>query len=232
MAILVTSGRAALAAALAARTIHFAWGRGEAWWNTTAEMIATFAGAPQVVALPHAPVAALVVKSQDGVVVYATPADYTWDAATGLVTRVPTGTIPAGATVKVEVGYGRPDPSSAAITLLDEAGRRIANSVQHVVPDVAGVLQTADGNKWTVSPIPTRHLYMSVLYEFAEASDQTIREMGIFVDTMLAAGVPAGQPYLAPAEVADPGILLLTDRFAPIVRSPATRQGFTFVVTL
>lgn len=231
MAILVTSGRAALAASLKARAIHFAWGRGESWWNSTAQVVASFAGSPQTITLPHAPVAAVVVTSPDGVV-YESPADYTWDTASGRITRVITGDISAGAEVKVAVTYGRPDPGSAVVALIDELGRRVANTVEHVVPDAAGALQTADGNRWTISPVPTRHLYLSVLFEFAEESDQVIREMGIFVDTVRKVGVPAGQPYLQPANIDDEGMLFLADRIVPITRSPATRQGFTFVVTL
>ncbi|UYO50336.1 hypothetical protein KQX64_07110 [Rhodopseudomonas palustris] len=232
MAILVTSGRAALAAALKARAIHFAWGRGEPWWNTTGEVTAPFAGSPQSITLPHAPVAGVEVASSDGSIVYASPADYTWDALSGRITRVITGSIPAGATVKVTATYGRPDPGSGATALLDEVGRRVANSVEHVVPDENGLLQTADGNRWTISPVPTRHLYLSVLFEFAEAADQVIREMGIFINTVRAPGLPAALPYLAPGDILDPGTAFLIDRFAPIIRSPATRQGFTFVVTL
>jgi hypothetical protein len=232
MAILVNSGRAAMAAALKLRSFHFAWGRGETWWNSSGESTRVFAGSPQVIALAHAPVVALTLKSADGTVIYDETADYIWNSATGVITRVPSGAIPAGGTVKVEYAYGRPDVPSAATALVDEVGRRVANSVQHVVPDPAGLLETADGNKWTVSPIATRYLYLSVLFQFSEAVSDTIREMGIFMDTAAAAGIPPGQQYLRPVEIADIGTLVLLDRLNPIIRSPSTRQGFSFVITI
>ena len=121
MARLVTSGRAALAAALKTRPIHFAWGRGEAWWNTRAELTATFAGAPQQIALPHAPVAAVVVSpAADPAAPYQTPEDYIWDAKTGVITRVIGGAIASGAAVKITVDYGRPVPPVDGTALLAE----------------------------------------------------------------------------------------------------------------
>jgi hypothetical protein len=52
------------------------------------------------------------------------------------------------------------------------------------------------------------------------------------MDTVAAVGVPAGQVYLLPADVANPGTMLALERRAPIVRSATTRQMFEFVLEL
>lgn len=232
MARLVTSGRAALAAALKTRPIHFAWGRGEPWWNTRAELTAQFAGAPQQIALPHAPVAAVMVTSVDGTVIHQTPNDYVWDGKTGSITRVIGGGIASGAEVKVSVDYGRPLPPAEGTALLAEVGRRQAKTLEFVTLDPAGEIMTPDKLRWSISTTPTRHLCIHARFDFADAPDETIRELGVFIDTIAREGVPAAQPYLLPVEVADPGIAFLLDYLEPAVRSSAARPGYTYVITL
>ncbi|WP_460418874.1 phage tail sheath subtilisin-like domain-containing protein [Pseudomonas sp. microsymbiont 2] len=59
--------------------------------------------------LEHGALQSLTVKNNAGDTTYQAPADYTADLLTGLVKRVPGGTIPANATVKVD--YTHADPS-------------------------------------------------------------------------------------------------------------------------
>ena len=151
MATLVTSGKAALAAALKSRDIHFAWGRGETWWNADIDITAAFAGTPQAIALQHAPVAEIAVSPPAGGDPYVENDDYVWNGASGRITRVITGAIPSGATVRITGKYGRPDPGSSLTALIDEVGRRVASTVVTVVPDPDGLLSTSDGNRWSAS---------------------------------------------------------------------------------
>jgi hypothetical protein len=55
--------------------------------------------------------------------------------------------------------------------------------------------------------------------------------MAIYIDTVAAAGVPVGQFYLLPAQVAQPGILLTAERRAPLVREAYSRPMLEYVVT-
>ena len=55
--------------------------------------------------LPRGGITSLVLKSADGNTTYSAETDYAADAATGLVTRLDTGTIPAGATAKASYSY-------------------------------------------------------------------------------------------------------------------------------
>ncbi|MCX8018248.1 MAG: hypothetical protein N2690_10170, partial [Rhodocyclaceae bacterium] len=95
MAILTHSGRAALAAAVKNETLHLALGRGQPWWDTQATLERAF-DAQGRIALPHAPVAQLVVKSPDGQTTYVAGQDYTLDAQQGVITRLSAGAIAAG----------------------------------------------------------------------------------------------------------------------------------------
>lgn len=232
MALLVNSGREGLSAALKSRTMYFAWGRGDSWWGQTEVKNVTFAGSPERVTLEHTPIATLTLKDANNALTYETPRDFTFNANTGAVTRVNGGQIAPGASVQAQVQYGTPALGSGETALVNEVGRRIASSIEFVVPDDNGNISTPGGQRWTISTTATRYLYTSVLFDYLEAKDETIREVGIFVDGTRAAGVPEGQLYLTPDQVAEPGYLLLLDRFAGKVRSPSERQGFSYVLVI
>lgn len=160
MAILTTTGRAALAAAIRARTLHLAWGEG----------------------------------------------DPLWDSA--------------------------PIPESLAATaLVAELGRAALTDSGFAVPDPDGPIEVPTGF-YSLSETPTNHLYLRFDFGFDDAADKTIREAGLFMDTVIVGGLPAGQRYFVPAEVTDPGTLVALEYFSGIVRSPVVRQQFEFVLTI
>lgn len=160
MAILTTVGRAALAAAIRARTLHLAWGEG----------------------------------------------DPLWDSA--------------------------PIPESlAATSLVAELGRASLTASDFVTPDPVGAIEVPTGF-YTVSASPTNHLYLRFDFGFDDAADKTIRETGLYMDTVVASGLPAGQRYFTPAQVTSTGTLVALEYFSGIVRSPVVRQSFEFVLTI
>jgi hypothetical protein len=232
MALLVNSGRQGLAAALKSRTMFFAWGRGDAFWGQTDVQNKTFSGSPERFVLDHTPVQSLVLRNAGNAQTFASPADYTFDSLTGAVTRVTGGAIAPGATVQAQAVYGTPPLAAENVALVNEIGRRVAATVEFVNPDDNGNLYTPGGQRWSISTEATRYLYVAVLFDFLEAQDETIREVGIFVDTVRKAGVPEGQLYLTPNEIEEPGYLLLLDRMAGVPRSPSKREGFSYVLVV
>lgn len=130
------------------------------------------------------------------------------------------------------VGWGDtpPSPPANATALVAEIGRLKATQVEYAVPATNGAISIPEGN-YDITNTPTNNLYFKFHFEFADAVGSTIRETGIFLDTVPAAGVPVGQVYLLPAQVAQPGTLLVLERRSPIVREITTRQLFEFVVT-
>lgn len=229
MAILTHSGRAALAAAVKNETLHLALGRGEAWWDTAETLTATLDAAGRAT-LPHAPVASIVVKSADGSATYTAGQDYAVDAAAGVVTRIDAGAIPAEATLRLEVLYGRPAEDVTATALLDEVCRRTVDEVYFVVPDQNGEISLATG-RYRISTDPTPHLFMRTKFDFGDAAGVTIREQAVFVGTQVVDGLPPGQRLFTPDQIAAPGVLLLIEHAAPIVRQASTRETFEFVLT-
>ncbi|WP_458255121.1 hypothetical protein [Aeromonas caviae] len=67
-------------------------------------------------------------------------------------------------------------------------------------------------------------------YDFHDAPDATIRELGVFIGTVAKSTTPVGQDYLLPEDIEAPGTLLVYERIQKLVRSPQVRQQFEFVV--
>jgi hypothetical protein len=126
-------------------------------------------------------------------------------------------------------GSTPPDPPANATGLLAEFCRRRATQVEFCTPQTNGSISVPEG-KFEISATPTSYLYYKFHFEFEDAVGSTIREMGIFLDTVLASGVPVGQYFLLPAQVANPGRMIVIQRRPPLVREITTRQLFEFVV--
>jgi hypothetical protein len=123
-----------------------------------------------------------------------------------------------------------PSEDADATSLIAEVGRREASEVAFVVPDVDGDIILPSGN-YSRSGTPTNHLLIVTNFDFGDASSTVIREIGIYVGTTVVGGLPGGQKYFVPAEVATPGRLLHVENMAPIFRSPAIRENFEVVIT-
>jgi hypothetical protein len=123
-----------------------------------------------------------------------------------------------------------PDPPANTSALLAEVGRRRALQVEFCTPDPAGALAVPEGT-FSITTTPTNNLYFKFHFDFVDGVGSTIRELAIYTDTVAATGVPVGQFYLLPAEVAQPGTLLVAERRAPLVREATTRHMFEYVVT-
>lgn len=140
----------------------------------------------------------------------------------------------------IHVAWGRGDPDwddtpepepTNATALLDEVGRRTATQVQFVLPDAAGEIELPGGNRYTPSVLPTKWAHVRVVFDYAEAAGETIREIGLFFGSEMVGGLPPGQRYFVPAEVASPGRLKVLQRLEnKIVREAGVRQTFEYVL--
>lgn len=129
-----------------------------------------------------------------------------------------------------EWGVTPPPESTDSTALVAEVGRREAAEVGFALPDENGEIIVSNG-RFTRSATPTRYLYISLKYDFNDAPDKVIRELGVFVDSEFAAGLPAGQKYFTPEQVVDGGILLHLEHRQPLYRNNATRESFDIVIT-
>lgn len=124
-----------------------------------------------------------------------------------------------------------PVPESITATaLLAEIGRRAATYVQYCEPDADGSIIVPTGS-FSETATPTKHLYMRFAFDFTDAPTSTIRELAVFVGTLTNPALPPGQMYFEPAQVTDPGTLLVIEHIQKFERSASVRQTFEFVVT-
>lgn len=121
------------------------------------------------------------------------------------------------------------EPTTAS-ALTDEIGRRLVTAVQYVLPHADGEIELPDGTRYTASAQPTKWLHARWTFDYQDAAGETVRELGVFIGGAMQAGLPAGQRYFTPAQVADPGALYTLERFDAFVRSASTRQVQEFVL--
>lgn len=131
-----------------------------------------------------------------------------------------------------------------ATGLVNELGRRTPGTIAFVEPDESGeiVIPISAGAEGAVqearyrmatSGKPTPYLYLQTHYDYSDASNAVIREMGVFMDTEFAADLPPGQRYFLPADIANPGLLLAAQIILPCInRSPSVRQTVEFVLPI
>ena len=124
-----------------------------------------------------------------------------------------------------------PVPESLDATeLLNEVGRRKATYVNYCEPDEDGEIVVPTG-QFTESIDPTNHLYMRFGFDYTDAPVAAIRELAVMVGSITDPGLPGGQMYFEPADIDDPGMLLVIEHITKFDRSPSVRQTFEFVVT-
>lgn len=123
-----------------------------------------------------------------------------------------------------------PEPLDAT-ALVAELGRRKATQVLFCTPAADGELVVPQG-RFSASSDPTKYLYMRFSFDFEDAAASTIREVAVFLGTVVKAGVPAGKDYVVPSELDKPGQMLVLERIAKLERSASIRQQFEFVIQL
>ena len=127
--------------------------------------------------------------------------------------------------------------------LVHEIGRRVPASIGFVVLDETNgdiVVPTGVKPDGTVIEAryrqvagPTPHLYIRTNYDYGDASNATIREIAVYMDTVTKAGLPPGQRYFLPADLESPGLMLAAQIIKPCInRSPATRHSLEFVLPI
>jgi hypothetical protein len=127
-------------------------------------------------------------------------------------------------------GSGTPPEDITSAALAAPIGYRKAAQVSFVTPAAEGAIVLPSG-RYDVSQEQTNNLYLRFTLDFENASTATIRETGVFLDTEVDPQLPSGQMFFEDQEVDDPGTLYLLEHVAAIIRTPATRETFEFVLT-
>jgi len=201
-------------------------------WDTSKAISTPFDEAG-VIVLGFMHLADIRVTSLDEATEYLLDVDYSANAREGVIRRLPGSSIPEGGDVTVHFKIEHPPEPIDQTTLLREVGRRLVDEVHFVLADPEGEIVVPTG-RYRMSTEPTNHLFIRVRFDFEDAATSVVREQGLFVGTQTDAALQAlapGQKFFIPAQITDPGILLVLQNSVPIVRQPSTRETFEFVVT-
>ncbi|WP_265024765.1 MULTISPECIES: hypothetical protein [unclassified Wolbachia] len=226
MSILTQSGRAAIAASIKEQPIHLAWGSGDANWESSHQVEKVFV--EDEIALDHHTIKD--VRVFTGQTVYQSSIDYIVESSSGIIKRTKNSSIVENSTVTIEYIQDTPPESITSQKLLNELGRRTADEVLFCTGDENGELITPSG-RFRPSNVPTNNLFLKFTFDFTDAANQVIRELGVMVGTKVKEKAPPGQRYFEPKDVENPGILLVLEHTVPLIRTAATRETFAFVVT-
>ncbi|MBS9529991.1 hypothetical protein INQ25_00990 [Wolbachia endosymbiont of Rhagoletis cerasi] len=219
MSILTQSGRAAIAASIKEQPIHLAWGSGDGNWGSSHRV--------EKISFTDDKLNYHPVKDVKVVTAYQPSIDYT---VAGVIKRTANGAIAADDAVTIEYTQDTPPELITSTTLLKEVGRRVVDEVLFCTGDENGELITPSG-RFKSSNVPTNNLYLKFTFDFTDAANQVIRELGVMVGTKVKKELPPGQRYFELQDIEDPGILLVLEHTVPLIRTVATRETFAFVVT-
>ena len=125
---------------------------------------------------------------------------------------------------------GVPSEQVSSTGLLAPIGYRKSTQVEFVTSDAGGQISLPSGN-YSISASQTNLLYLKFQLEFTDASTASIRETGIFLDATVDPALPSGQMFFDAAQVNDAGTLYLIEHISTVIRTPATRESFEFVLT-
>lgn len=123
-----------------------------------------------------------------------------------------------------------PSEATSSTSLNNPIGYRKSTQADFVTTDANGAITLPSGN-YTVSSSETNLLYIKFQLQFEDANTSTIRETGIFLDTVVDSSLPSGQMFFTSSEVSSTGTLYLIEHIASVIRTPATRESFEFVLT-
>lgn len=122
------------------------------------------------------------------------------------------------------------EPANAT-ELIAEVGRRRVSQKSFCEPDPDGPIEQPDGH-YRLSVEPTNQIYLRFTFDYGDASAETLREAGVFLGGSTLDTLPPEQAYFTPDQVIDPGLLLILERFTKIIRDPANREQFEYILTI
>lgn len=120
--------------------------------------------------------------------------------------------------------------SRNATELIAEIGRVLVKKAVFCLPDEAGDI-IMQGARFAPSATPTPNLHIKADFDFSDGLGQTIRELGVFVNTSVVKGLPRGQRYFTPDNLTDKGVLLALDHITPMQRGVGAKVSFDFVIS-
>ena len=126
-----------------------------------------------------------------------------------------------------------PSPDYEATELTNEIGRKRLTRAFFVNEDENGEIDMPGGQRYTYSDVPTRQIYLHFMFDYGEGLANSIREVGVFMDTEIKENIPDSQSYFTPEELENQGILLLLEHLeTPDTFTPNKKGSYGTILTI
>lgn len=237
MSVLTNAGKLACLKFFKNSVVHFAFGAGTTNWGTQA-IHTVNAPANGEILLPYQHVSNLVVTNLtvgvNAIGTQGTPEDqldYFVDYNGGIVHLNP-AFAPTGNSIKVQYNHGFQEENPEATELIDEKIRKLCLTKSFVEINPNGSIVGNDGNRYSESVNPTRHLYFMCWLEPNDYANGVVREVGIHINPVLEENVNEELTTFTPQQIAEPGDMILVANYPTIIRNQATRSQFAHILSL
>ena len=227
--ILTNAGKADLLTRWKEGELFMGFGSGDADWFTDRSIEEEFNN--DTLNLGFGYVDSVVVQSQDESIQFTQGEDYTVNLTTGVLTRLPGGSIAEDAIVKIDFHVNCPPAMPNATALVAPFGYKKITAKSFAELSDSGNVEV-DTGKFNLVLTPMPHLYVASTLATNEFVGNTIREVALFFGLIRANGVPSGQAVLTPNQVASVGIMCGIKRRTPLVRDGITEHAFQRVLSL
>jgi hypothetical protein len=119
-----------------------------------------------------------------------------------------------------DVAWGAqpPQPTGNETTLVDPIVLVRPRFVEYVEPAANGPITLADGSTWAMTQTPTTAIYINFKLDYQDIPSETLREMSIIFDPVIAATVPPGQFVVPWVSVTNAGQVYAIERMPPMER--------------
>lgn len=120
-----------------------------------------------------------------------------------------------------------------AVSLINEIGRKKLTRAFFVKEDEDGEIDMPGGQRYTYSEEPTRQIYLHFMFDYGEGLADAIREVGVFIDTQVKAGLPEKQTFFTPDQIEAPGTLILLEHLEIVdTFTPNKKGSYGTILTL
>ncbi|MET3292267.1 hypothetical protein EDM56_11965 [Brevibacillus fluminis] len=144
----------------------------------------------------------------------------------------------------VWIGVGKEQPWDAAETvppvsyqsaMVETIGYKRSDQLTLVVPDSAGTIEQMNQNWRTVSieegkSLDARWVYVQGWLSYDEFALKTFRQTGVWAGLQPKDHVLPNQQVVYPADVVDPGYLLVLNNRSPITREANQKESIDFII--
>ena len=120
-----------------------------------------------------------------------------------------------------------------ATSLINEIGRKKLTRAFFVTEDEDGEIDMPGGQRYSYSEAPTRQIYLHFMFDYGEGLADAIREVGVFIDTQVKAGLPEKQTFFTPDQLEAPGTLILLEHLEVVdTFTPNKKGSYGTILTL